>query len=478
MFSKYIFVALLTLSTLVAADCSSVTQYGATFTFDTAYTCGQFANGDWWVVGPVTITAMSPDWDGTHNGWMVDPTYSSAQGFNGALASYSAALRPALPLTLSGVKSVVKAVGGTGDVTSVIKNAAVLTILTESPAGGGAGYFRPPYSGTEKPLIATSALRTDLLPSYTPTASTPTLASIVATYTKGLRLDYRSEDARTFRPYDVMMNYAPDLAPEVNEAMLRVMLNDSIEDKLPALIQFTQHALDQAYSIKQGYRATGTGHNPNRRIFGAWAAIMLGLEDIADYMKTAVGFHEDLYLYEGINGPLWGQADSTELQYWAYVQNEAGSRSHKDPYNFIDGGKAGTSYDLLTAQAQKGQALIYTLFPQLKTVVPADKLSILVRYGERWRNVGTWALPDPAAPYDGTPANYGVTYGPNGSGGYIAGSGRFPSAHGTNLDGGFNKSAFVEAMWAAHYNNPVAPSAASRRTVQGRVSISGNARMQ
>jgi len=39
---------------------TSVSQFGITWTFDRDYTVGQFANGDWWVVGPVTITKIEP----------------------------------------------------------------------------------------------------------------------------------------------------------------------------------------------------------------------------------------------------------------------------------------------------------------------------------------------------------------------------------------------------------------------------------
>jgi hypothetical protein len=52
---------------------SSITQYQFTWTFDRDYRCGQFVNGDFWVVGPVTITAISPGWDGEKNGSMIDP---------------------------------------------------------------------------------------------------------------------------------------------------------------------------------------------------------------------------------------------------------------------------------------------------------------------------------------------------------------------------------------------------------------------
>ena len=47
----------------------SVTQYGITFTFASAVTCGRFVTGDWFVVGPVTISAISP---------------APSNGFNGA----------------------------------------------------------------------------------------------------------------------------------------------------------------------------------------------------------------------------------------------------------------------------------------------------------------------------------------------------------------------------------------------------------
>lgn len=38
-----------------------ISQYGITWTFDTEYEYGQFANGDYWVLGPVTITRIEPD---------------------------------------------------------------------------------------------------------------------------------------------------------------------------------------------------------------------------------------------------------------------------------------------------------------------------------------------------------------------------------------------------------------------------------
>ncbi|MBX3464889.1 MAG: hypothetical protein KF830_17105, partial [Planctomycetes bacterium] len=39
---------------------SSITQWGITWTFDHDYQVGQFCNGDWWVVGPVTVVSITP----------------------------------------------------------------------------------------------------------------------------------------------------------------------------------------------------------------------------------------------------------------------------------------------------------------------------------------------------------------------------------------------------------------------------------
>ncbi|MCK5879158.1 MAG: hypothetical protein KAH24_05240 [Holophagae bacterium] len=38
---------------------SSVTQYGITWTFKGAPKTGQYANGDTWVVGPVTVVSIT-----------------------------------------------------------------------------------------------------------------------------------------------------------------------------------------------------------------------------------------------------------------------------------------------------------------------------------------------------------------------------------------------------------------------------------
>ncbi|HEC04213.1 MAG TPA: hypothetical protein ENI81_11825, partial [Phycisphaerales bacterium] len=70
---------------------SEVSQFGITWTFDRDYVVGQFANGDYWVVGPVTIVGINPAsvesagrWI---NGSMINPSprFVRKQGYDSAM---------------------------------------------------------------------------------------------------------------------------------------------------------------------------------------------------------------------------------------------------------------------------------------------------------------------------------------------------------------------------------------------------------
>ena len=71
MFCKKTFTFMLLLASLspmlsYGATTKEISQWGITWQFANACEYGTFANGDYWVVGPVTITNMSPAWDGIH----------------------------------------------------------------------------------------------------------------------------------------------------------------------------------------------------------------------------------------------------------------------------------------------------------------------------------------------------------------------------------------------------------------------------
>jgi hypothetical protein len=79
---------LLCLGSPWASAAKSITQYGITWTFDQDYPTGQFANGDYWVVGPVRIISITPrsttKGSRTINGSMVNPAVGDPQGYDSA----------------------------------------------------------------------------------------------------------------------------------------------------------------------------------------------------------------------------------------------------------------------------------------------------------------------------------------------------------------------------------------------------------
>jgi len=151
---------------------NQITQFGITWTFDKPYPTGQFANGDYWVVGPVKIVNISPlsivDGTGrTMNGSMINPSprNGTTQGYDSAMyanfgpdfnASFNVGrpnnidLSGANPLLVSVNSSLVSTISlPTPGARPQLKTAAVLTVLATAPP---AGSFRPPFSGSNKTI--------------------------------------------------------------------------------------------------------------------------------------------------------------------------------------------------------------------------------------------------------------------------------------------------------------------------------------
>jgi hypothetical protein len=106
-----------TLAEPPAGYTSSITQYGITWTFNAQHQYGQFVNGDYWVVGPVTIVSISH----VHaagvrddlNGTMVNPRVVASQGYHPDSNNYDSLLdySTQLPFTVTPGDSVVSTTG-------------------------------------------------------------------------------------------------------------------------------------------------------------------------------------------------------------------------------------------------------------------------------------------------------------------------------------------------------------------------------
>jgi len=172
---------------------TQLSQFGITWTFNGDYNTGQFANGDYWVVGPVTITGISPPSSSggrVINGSMINPspTTNKLQGYDSTMydgygTSYSDSVNVGLnvsssnPLTIQPEKSLVSSISMSisGNLPQ-LRTCAILTVVNTPPPDGS---FRPPYCNNPKTIkFNKNQLNYSLLASLTPTALTPSLSTI------------------------------------------------------------------------------------------------------------------------------------------------------------------------------------------------------------------------------------------------------------------------------------------------------------
>jgi hypothetical protein len=475
---------------------TSLEQYGVTWTFQGPVRYGQFANGDWWVLGPVTIIAIAPAFDGTHHGWEVNPADPVAQGFDTRVADFDAARVPALPYTATGGQSIVKSASleplDDVDCRPCLRTAAVLTVLDAVPPNEGATVFRPPYFGAAKPLRPLDELHPELLPSLASVPSAPALADAVGDFRR-VQLDHKTNwTGRAMHPAENSPDYGSDISSRNAEGALRLMLDEPSADKRELLVHYVQYGLDLYAMLGGGVTwPPNGGHSEGRKLPIAFAGLLLGDTAMQDAVRnsTAAQFGENGGMYDAAAAgtALYGQAEDEE-GYWRNVVFDTGSRTLRDPYGMIDGGqRPGDSYQFCcTSMVWKSTATALRLMPEL---IPIWGYDPFLEYVDRWVAQGAWTQPDPCAPPDGVcaggdvpgtactsadertvctgtdavcdlagtwDAHYGITFGPDGSGGCIAdtdptdGTGRFPDRHGDATDDGYYQSAFANELWDAH----------------------------
>jgi hypothetical protein len=483
------------------ATASSVTVDTITWTFAESECVGQFANGEYWVQGPVSITDINPDAASGDNGWQVNPsliddkllTGSSCLGADGcgeqSLDSqgdnYDAAEMPSLPYTANGGESIVKADstvpppgGCPGD--TCLDVAAVLTVLDDVPTDNGATVFRPPYMGTAKPLYSTNDIETRLsaLPELasTPTidASLPTLAEADDAIERPNVSTHVQELSMFQAPLNVGLDgvdstpYGPQIGNVYVESVLRALIvkgGDDEAKRREVMIDAVQRGIDVhgALEMNMNWYAAGAV-NHSYMLPAVFAAFML---DNAG-MKSAINddpdsdgpFQEQADVYAGRNGnPVWGQNRGDEASYWTELNDPGSNGTMYDPYGYIDGGnlQAEQTYQWCCTTAHlKGNALIVHLMG-METVWSDDKS---LDYVERWVTAGHHTQPDPCAPISQgggpDPGGPNCVLDPNLTVGSTFTSfsceggqecGRIVSRHGTDVDGAATNSALVDDAW-------------------------------
>jgi hypothetical protein len=278
-----------------AGTASSITRDGITWTFSQAVPVGQFVNGDYYVVGPVTITAINPPPTTSspyENGSVVDlPTANGKSGFDSRLNDgtdeswwFDATLRSYPPITLKPGDSLVSSISlatihsvpevmRASDMSaSPVASDSVLTVLAAAPS---ADAFRPSYCDRSQTIYHANSLQRNLLPSLAPPnpAGTPTLAQFETYY----RRPWIDTNAFLFdAPADYMPSYGQHIAFADSYAALLLTLNFPADQKVNLTNYLVQYGIDLYGCVQAGYGwpAFG-GHRSGRKLPIIFAGILL-----------------------------------------------------------------------------------------------------------------------------------------------------------------------------------------------------------
>jgi hypothetical protein len=459
------------------------TAFDITYRFDTAYACGQYATGEYFVVvdgnGHAVVTSISPPMGAGTNGAAVNPSGQDRQPWDSRAGDY-AAPTISFPHTGSAGESIVKYASKptcNGASKSCGQSAAVLTLVSAAPASP-ANTFRPPFVGTYKPTFTVDQLQTQLLGRLDGSCCSAKLSRARAEkQTRYFRLNYITSSTSNdlFPPDDGTGNWpwTTDLWAADTNVVEWLNLGNVCDSppcteeqdrqaKLQTLIGFVQVGIDTWAGNKMGtsFERGGGGNGGGMLFWYVFAATMLDSQEMLTDLAAVQEGHffetESYYRGNGVGGgagpALWGQlAQGSEADYWDNLGQDPAAqlyRTIRDPYGFIDGGgRPGTSYQENTSMPTVYTALIMELVPALATNWPINS-DVMIEYGNRWMAHKAHAVPDPCAPKTGT---YGVNYGPDGHGGCIPGAGRLPQYDGTQAGISDRGQAFGDEMWNAYH---------------------------
>ena len=348
-----------------ARPAASVEQYGITWTFAEPARVGTFANGDFWVVGPVTVRAVSPAPAPGRSGSVVNPPAGKKQGYDDRIHGYDASLRAAFPLTLRPGQSLVSthSVAKIGERTAEtvkgqycrgpLRTAVVLTCVKAAPP---ADAFRPPYCGEAKPIFRVGQLRRDLLGKLEPPAPLPDRA-LHERFLQRVWLDHFHEwPGRMMHPLENMPDYGREITHIVSRAGLMLLVDDPAKANETLLVRFVQLGID-LYGITQSdndlWRANG-GHHSGRK----WPILFAGLLLDHDGMKNVkASFAEDQQTY-------YGKGWRGQKVLWRINTNKLREHEHLPPARWTgppfvgaNNGSKSEGYRTLNGPTWVGQAL-------------------------------------------------------------------------------------------------------------------------
>jgi hypothetical protein len=301
-----------------------ISSNGVTWRFSQPRKSGQFANGDYWVLAPVTIIDITPrsivDASGrTRNGSMLNPEISLQQGFDsmimGPRDSYYDASKNAgrphgkeisngNPITIKEPASLISAVSQEldGNNGSRVRVMSVLTILDDEPPEGS---FRPCYAGTDKTVShQISEADFDHLPRLVPpSAGMPDIDEVSGYFDLPWIDYYPTWLKQLFNPPENLPNYGQTISLRVSDAALMLCLDVDDEKKKILAMRIVQLGLDNYGLTKLPggttlWEADG-GHMSGRAFPIVFAASVLQDQEMLNRMKKTGGYAYSYGYHEG-----------------------------------------------------------------------------------------------------------------------------------------------------------------------------------
>ena len=282
-------------------------------------------SGDYWVVGPVVITDISPnsvvmDMSGSVstpgriiNGSMINPLPENGrtQGYDsfmyvwhgGTLRGYPQGtnydesmnvarsggnpISAEVPLNVPVSSSLISTIAEIPTIRESLKTATVLTVVASAPAPGS---FRPPYSGTDKTINFNVSTLSEVGKGYDLLETLPLVGElpnpsveILESRFSHVWLDHiPGFGARYCHPTDNMQDYSRDISRDVSNVALYLNLDLTDETKEILLIGMVQLGIDNYRNIELGLDIdTGNwipneGQNMGRKLPIVFAGRMLG----------------------------------------------------------------------------------------------------------------------------------------------------------------------------------------------------------
>lgn len=378
----------------------SIIQYGITWTFEKPAPVGQFINGDFYVVGPVTIIAIDPkpllgsevpaseigerdralakDGQYIRNGSMLNPPADQKVAFDSGMRSrmyFKPELLARPPIAMAPGDCLVSTIslkvgeksrfafhgdGGYRDHhdDSPTKTAAVLTCVAKPQPVDA---FRPSYGDRTGTIYLARNLRRDLLLNLPRPKNTPSIQFWADVF----RRPWINSCFFGFeQPMENMPHYGQWVGQAQSTGALLLMVDFSPAEKEPLLINMVQVGIDYWGLIKNGHPGWEGfgGHGSGRKFPIVFAGLMLGDAQMASptksFPKAQFGEDNQTMYGDGWTGAKALFAGHSGLQNGTPPRPKWGPYEHLPPSRWTQSNLNSESYRRAnTSSAWVGQAL-------------------------------------------------------------------------------------------------------------------------